>query len=311
MQGTVAILCSGQGGQHRKMFELVKDVEEAQPVFAAASEMLEQDPRKFVRDAELRRLYSDRNGQLLCCTQAMAVWAALLPVCPKRAVIAGYSVGELAAWGCAGALDAAAILRLAQQRSALMDAATPAGSGLAAVVGLREAALSPILKEHGTYFAIVNDVDSFVIGGRSDALDASCRDAAAKGATRTVRLRVAVPSHTPLMREAARQFRVALRDAAPRMPSDGYRLLSGIDGETVWDAEAGCDKLAYQICTTIHWAACLDSCCSAGAELALELGPGAALSHMATAFFPQGCSRSVEDFRTVDGLRAWLITKSQ
>ncbi len=309
MEQVVAILCSGQGNQHREMFDLVKDVEEARPVFAAASEQLGRDIRSFVREAELGELYSDRNGQLLCCTQALAFWAALKPVQPKKAVIAGYSVGELAAWGCAGALDAPATLRLARQRSAAMDAATPEGSGLAAIVGLLESELALIARNHGAYIAIVNAIDSFVIGGLGEALEASCKEAAAKGATRTVRLHVAVPSHTPLLQEAVQPFRAALRAAAPQAPPYGYRLLSGIDGETVWEPEAGCDKLANQICTTIHWAACLESCRAAGAVLALELGPGAALSHMAASFFPEGRSRSVEDFRTLDGLRGWLARR--
>jgi len=44
--------------------------------------------------------------------------------------------------------------------------------------------------------------------------------------------------------------------------------------------------------------------------LALELGPGRALSHMAEALFPVGGARSTEDFRTVAGLRAWLSRSS-
>jgi [acyl-carrier-protein] S-malonyltransferase len=83
--------------------------------------------------------------------------------------------------------------------------------------------------------------------------------------------------------------------------------LSGIDGDTVEDVETGCDKLARQICTTVDWAACLESCRSAEAELALELGPGTALSRMAAPLFPEGGVRSTEEFRTISGLRAWLL----
>jgi [acyl-carrier-protein] S-malonyltransferase len=70
--------------------------------------------------------------------------------------------------------------------------------------------------------------------------------------------------------------------------------------------ETGIDKLARQISTTIDWAACLERCRSAGAEAALELGPGTALSHMASAVFPDGRARAVEEFRTLTGLRNWL-----
>jgi [acyl-carrier-protein] S-malonyltransferase len=119
-------------------------------------------------------------------------------------------------------------------------------------------------------------------------------------------LPVAVPSHTPLLSKATEQFRAVLREACPQLPRAGYRLLSGIDGDTIHDIETGIDKLARQISTTIDWAACLESCRAAGAEAALELGPGTALSHMAAALFPDGRARAVEEFRTPAGLRSWL-----
>jgi [acyl-carrier-protein] S-malonyltransferase len=305
MSGIVAILCSGQGGQHAGMFDLVADCPAAQPVFAAASEQLGTDPRRLVRDGGAA-LFEDRVGQILCCTQALAIWTALEEERPARAVIAGYSIGELAAWGCAGAFDAKATMRLAMRRAEVMDEAAPKNCGLAGIVGLRRPVLESILARHAASIAIINDVDSFVVGGRVEALAATCPDAAAQGAIRTVMLRVSVPSHTSLLAQAVPAFRAALHEAAPRALSPRYRLLSGIDGDSVFDLEAGCDKLARQIATPINWAACLTACRAAGAEAALELGPGAALSHMAARVFPMGRARAAQDFRTLPGLRAWL-----
>jgi [acyl-carrier-protein] S-malonyltransferase len=288
------------------MFDLVANCPEAEPVFAVAAGVLGQDPRRFVRVAAPVDLFSDRSGQILCCTQALAARAALGGAWPARAVIAGYSVGELAAWGCAGAVDGPDILHLAQGRAAMMDAAAPSDGGLAAIVGLRRPTLEPILARDAVYIAIVDGLDTFVVGGHRAGLKAACEEAAARGARRTVSLRVAVPSHTPLLVEATAQFRAVLREASPRLPSASYRLLSGIDGETIYDIETGIDKLARQISATINWAACLESCRSAGAEAALELGPGTALSRMASALFPDGRARAVDEFRTLTGLRTWL-----
>ena len=187
-----------------------------------------------------------------------------------------------------------------------MDAVAPVDGGLAGIVGLSRAVLEPILQRHTTAIAIVNGADSFVIGGHADALDACCQEATASGATRAVRLRVAVPSHTTLLAAAVHVFRDALRDAAPRPPRSKIRLLTGIDGETVQDVESGCDKLARQICSPVDWVGCLESCQAAGARVALELGPGTALSRLAAPWFPGGYTRSTEEFRTVAGLHAWL-----
>lgn len=306
MRGLVAILCSGQGEQHPGMFDLIADCPEAEPIFAVAADALGMDPRRFVREASSEDLFSDVAGQVLCCTQALAGWAALGAGRPARAVFAGYSVGELAAWGCAGALDAKATLRLAVRRADVMDAAAPTDGGLAAVLGLTRKTLQPILTKHGVSIAIINGVDSFVVGGLRAQVEAACREAAARGARRTVGLNVAVPSHTPLLGKATEQFCAFLREAAPRMPCSGHRLLSGTEGDTIHDVANGINRLACQISSTIDWAACLESSRATGAEVALELGPGTALSRMALALFPDGRARSAEEFRSVAGLRAWL-----
>jgi [acyl-carrier-protein] S-malonyltransferase len=122
--------------------------------------------------------------------------------------------------------------------------------------------------------------------------------------------RLDATGHRPVAHASPKQgygaIRVTLREASPRLPRAGYRLLSGIDGETVLDIETGLDKLARQISTTIDWAACLESCRSAGAVAALELGPGTTLSRMASTLFPDGRARAVEEFRGLAGLRMWL-----
>src|SRR4029077_20609159 len=115
--------------------------------------VLGQDPRRFVREAAPADLFSDRSGQILCCTQALAARAALGTAWPARAVIAGYSIGELAAWGCAGAVDGPGLLRLAPRRAAVMDGPAPSDAGLAAIAALRRPTLEPILARHAVSIA--------------------------------------------------------------------------------------------------------------------------------------------------------------
>ena len=70
--------------------------------------------------------------------------------------------------------------------------------------------------------------------------------------------------------------------------------------------EAGLDKLAAQISQTVQWADCLQGCIEAGATAFLELGPGHALSGMVAGAWHDVATRSLEDFRTLQGARAWL-----
>lgn len=144
----VAILCSGQGAQAAGMFDLVGDAPEAMPVFAAARRGLDgRDPRDLIRHASESELHVNRVSQILCCTQALAYWAVLDPALPRPITAAGYSAGELAAWGVAGVIDAGTVLDLTAQRAALMDDATHAASGVAAVLGLPRAEIEAICRD--------------------------------------------------------------------------------------------------------------------------------------------------------------------
>lgn len=308
MSAPLAILCSGQGTQHVGMFDLVAQAPEAQAVLETAREILGgTDPRQFVREVDAATLFSNRIGQILCCTQALAAWSMIRAHLPSTTVVAGYSVGELAAWGCAGLLEPHEVLQLASHRAELMDEAGGSDTGLEAFVGLNQAQVEELCRPHGAHIAIVNGENFFIVGGKKEALQAMHDEANAGGASCATILRVAVASHTPLLAEASRRFDEALgRLNLSKKVLSGVRLLSGVDGEVVFDVQAGSRKLAAQISHPLHWAACLDGCRAAGASRVLEFGPGRALARMAGHTFPEARIRSVDDFRTPAGVVAWL-----
>jgi [acyl-carrier-protein] S-malonyltransferase len=309
---TLAVLCSGQGTQHAAMFELTAQAAAAAPVFQAAAELLGSDPRQWIKTATPSQIYANQSAQLLTCTQALAAWAALdlraqLPI--EELVVAGYSVGELAAWGCAGLLTAADVLRLSVSRAQTMDRAAGSDRGLAAVRGLSRVALDPLCRACECEIAIVLAVDNYIVGGRQSPLQELCWRAMQLGAVRATPLPIAVASHTSLMSAATGIFGTQLRATshAVEMPS-GVRLLSGLDGDAVTSVEAGLEKLARQISQTVDWSACLRACLEAGVTRVLELGPGRALTNLAREAMPDARCRSLEDFRSIDGVREWLAT---
>jgi [acyl-carrier-protein] S-malonyltransferase len=304
----IAILCSGQGAQDAAMFDLLADAPAAAPVFEAAKAVLGgADPRDLVRQQSSAAIHADRLGQILCCTQTLAAWAVIGELVARPVLVAGYSIGELGAWGVAGLFDAAALLGLAAQRATAMDEATTAPSGLAAVRGLTRARLEPICRAHGCFIAIINGPDQMLVGGTRAALAPLLQDCTAAGAERTTLLPVAVASHTPLLAAASDRFARVL-DAAPTsaaLPS-GVRLLSGIDAAPVLDIAAGKAKLARQIQQTVDWAACMDACQAAGIGKVIELGPGSALCRIARDALPGVDAHSVFDFHALAGFVAWV-----
>jgi [acyl-carrier-protein] S-malonyltransferase len=304
----LAILCSGQGRQHPDMFALTGSAPEAAGIFAHAGRLLGgRDPRDFVRREADEALHRNRAGQLLCTAQALAAAAALREAMPGRIIVAGYSVGEVAAWGVGGLLTATNTLDLVARRAEVMDAATQPGDGLMFVRGLSRDDIDRLCQCHEAAVAIVNPGDGFVLGGSRVALQAIADEAKAMHAARIVDLPVEVASHTKRLVAASAAFRESLRRVSVAFPpAAGTRILSGVDAATVISAAAGLDKLADQISQTVQWASCLQACIEAGATAFLELGPGHALSGMVAGVSRDVPTRALEDFRSLQGARAWL-----
>jgi [acyl-carrier-protein] S-malonyltransferase len=100
--------------------------------------------------------------------------------------------------------------RLVRERGRLMQAAAPAGVGaMAAVLGAEDALVAvcrEVSSDHVVVPANYNSPGQIVIGGHAVAVDARPGLLAKRGVRKAVKLAVSVPSHTPLMREAANRL---------------------------------------------------------------------------------------------------------
>ncbi len=307
MAGRLLILCPGQGAQHPAMFDMAR----GDP---AASRLLEawfDDPGLA---APLRESlggparFSNRVAQPSIVAATLAMWTALRELAPMPALVAGYSIGELAAWGVAGALDPTATVRLAVERARLMDACMASGppQGMVALSDMPIGGTGALLQRFGFYAAIVTGDDTLVAGGPAGQREALADAAIALGGRATV-LPVEVASHTPLMAGAVTPFAALLQGQSWSAPA--FPVLSGISAEALQDASLAVDHLARQLAQPIRWKDCMDACVEAGVTVALELGPGAALSRMLQARHPDIACRSITEFRSLDGVCSWLGRK--
>lgn len=297
---SLALLCPGQGAQHAAMFDRVRDLAAARPVLDATSELLGRDV--FAAAAADDR-FDNVRAQPLLCAASLAHWQGLREVLPTPTVIAGYSIGELAAHAIAGGVDAATCLALAAQRALLMDSASPADAGLQAVLGLERHVLQPLCDLHGAHVAIANGQDHFIVGGTHASLQRLADAARPQGAD--IRpLQVHVPAHTPLLAAAVAPFAAALDASplqAPRLP-----LLAGIDARPVRDRATAVHTLSAQLAQTIEWAQVMRQAFERGARVFLQLGPGNALARMVAPAYPCCEVRAVEEFQSLEGAAAWV-----
>lgn len=309
MMNRVAILCSGQAGQHAGMFDLAReDVRVAQLLQAWPLEELCGHPLTEIL-ADEKLLFANPIAQPLVVASILATWEAVKSIVPKPVVVAGYSIGELASWAVAGALSAEEAIRLAALRANLLQACiAPDQPQVMLAISLSQALvqmteIQPLLDAHGFYTAIEIDEDSVIAGGllkQADALEAAIHQAGGK----VTRLPIEIASHTPWMQAAVDPFEVAIASRgiqAPLLP-----VLAGISGARLLDKNAASGHLSRQLAEPIRWQAVMDSLPEAGVTMVLELGPGAALARMLKTRHPHIQCRSVAEFRSLTGIRKWV-----
>ena len=302
----LAVLCPGQGGQRAGMADLAAATAAGADVLRRASAAAGRDLAALAR-AGGPETFRNAVAQPLLCAVELATWAALRDALPPPRVLAGYSLGELAAYACAGALGPQDVAALAARRAALMDgAAAGRPGGLVALRGLALAQAEALARGAGAAVAIVNGPDHCVVGGPEDALRALA-DTAARAGAKAQRLFVDVPAHTPALAAAVGPFAEALSASALRDPD--VPVLAGVSGEPVRDRAGAVSALSRQLAGRVEWARCLVAAAELGCTVFLELGPGSALTRMVAEALPEAAARSVEDFRTVDGVRRWVASR--
>ncbi|MDH2327691.1 acyltransferase domain-containing protein [Cereibacter sp. SYSU M97828] len=280
----LGLLFPGQSAQGAEALRKLLPYRETAPVFAALEQAVGMPLDGILNAGD--RLFDNALAQPLVCALELAAAAVLDPAAE---VCAGYSIGELAAYGFAGSLTVPEVLRLARIRAEAMDAASDLPQMMVAVRGT-----VPALPE-GAYVAIRNAPDRVVVAGGAEAVRALT------GGSVTV-LPVRIASHTLLMAPAMPVFRRALEAADFRAPS--RRVLAGIDGAPVLSRDRAIDTLSRQLCQTVEWEACMIGLEEGGCTAAVELPPGSNLSRMLR---DRGMiARAFDDFQSADGLARWI-----
>ena len=202
----------------------------------------------------------------------------------KPSVLAGHSLGEYTALVAAGALSLKDGAHLVRIRGQLMQDAAPAGVGaMAAVLGAEDALVLEVCEAVSGAEVVVpanfNSPGQIVIGGHAAAVDAALAMLAGKGVRKAVKLAVSVPSHTPLMREAANRLAETMAGLHWNLPA--LPVVQNVDAETHGSVEAIRDALVRQLYLPVQWTGCVQALAARGAVRVAECGPGKVLAGLA------------------------------
>jgi len=302
-----ALLFSGQASQHPAMLPWLESEPAAVDILRGMSNRLGLDWRAQLHDADQRS--NNAFAQVLITGTSLAAWAALQSQLAERpAVVAGYSVGELPAFACAGVFSAEQALTLAAHRASLMDAAVSGlNTGLLSVSGLPEAAVLAACTGLQLECAIRISASQGLFAGSDDTLSKAAHLLVALGAV-CKRLDIRVASHSSWMRPAALVFSEVL---GPLMfaPPTAPIALNALGVLSRKPAELGV-ALSQQIASTVQWSACLEAVAERQVNCVLEIGAGSALARMWNERFPHIPARSLDEFQHLTGAVNWVQKNS-
>ncbi|KRG66993.1 malonyl CoA-ACP transacylase [Stenotrophomonas terrae] len=279
----LAFVFPGQGSQSIGMLaELAELHPQVRDTFAEASEGAGVDLWALSQGGPEEQLNRTEFTQPALLAASIAVWRLWnAQGGAQPAVLAGHSLGEYTALVAAGALtlhDGAHLVRL---RGQLMQDAAPTGVGaMAAVLGAEDALVLEVCAEAAGSQVVVpanfNSPGQIVIGGDAAAVDRALALLAEKGVRKAVKLAVSVPSHTPLMREAANRLAAVMEGLAWQQPS--LPVIQNVDAQVHEGVDAIRQALVQQLYQPVQWTGCVQALAARGVTRVAECGPGKVLT---------------------------------
>lgn len=280
---SLAFVFPGQGSQSLGMLASLSDQYPiVKETFVEASEGAVIDLWALSQGGPEEMLNRTEYTQPALLAAGVAVWRVWQASgAANPSLLAGHSLGEYSALVAAGAIkliDAAHLVRI---RGQAMQASAPTGVGaMAAVIGADDELVESICREvsgeHVVVPANYNSPGQIVIGGHVAAVDMALAKLAEAGVRKTVKLAVSVPSHTPLMREAANRLEEAM--AAYRWQQPAIPVVQNVDGRVHPSTDEIRDALVRQLYLPVRWTQCMQALIDAGVSRCGECGPGKVLS---------------------------------
>lgn len=302
----LALLAPGQGSQTPGMLAPWLELPGAADRLATWSQISGLDLARLGTTATAEEITDTAVTQPLVVAATLLAYEELTKRgVPQTAetIVAGHSVGEIAAYAIAGVISADDAVKLAATRGAEMaKACAVEPTGMSAVLGGDEAEVLARLESLDLVPANRNAAGQIVAAGAVAALEKLAEDPPAKARVR--QLATAGAFHTHYMASALDAYAAAAESVTTSEPT--ATLLSNADGRPVASAADAMEKLVSQLTKPVRWDLCTATMRDrfSGAERAgiVEFPPAGTLVGIAKRELKGTPTRAVKAPADLDGL---------
>jgi [acyl-carrier-protein] S-malonyltransferase len=291
----IAFCFPGQGSQDVGMGRAIAaEFPDARAAYDEASEAVGFDVAKLCFEGSIEELTRTELQQPALVATSIACLRAVRTTGIEPDYVIGHSVGEYSALAAADAIGTGEAVALVRTRGeAMAEAARETPGAMAAVIGLEDAVVEELCGAiEGVWPANYNCPGQIVVSGENAAVDRLLEEAAARGARKTVKLRVSGAFHSPLVARAAERLRPALSKATWRDPAPPF--MSTVSAR-IEDAQRIGSLLVEQLTGPVRFTHAVRGLMKDGVEMFVEIGPGQVLSGLL-----RRCDRSLRTISVGD-----------
>lgn len=240
------------------------------------------DMRHYGAEADAETIRDTAIAQPLLVASALACFEELFDdheqAVAAVGVLAGHSVGELAAAALAGVVSAESAMVLVRERGlAMAEASRTRSTSMTAVIGGKPEEVLATIDAIGLTPANNNGRGQIVAAGTIEQLEALA--ASPPQRARLIPLSVAGAFHTVHMRPAVSHLRSLAEAVDVEDPS--IPLLSNSDGARVGNGRDALDRIVGQVANPVRWDLCMETMTDMAVTGLLELTPSGTLTGIA------------------------------
>ncbi len=282
MGDTTVYMFPGQGSQSVGMRNRLGGLSDGQrELFIEADGILGFSLGELIDNGPEEELTRTANAQPALLVMDIAFARGLDDRGEKADIVMGHSLGEYAALVHSGVIPFGDAVRIVRRRGELMESAVTDTPGkMAAVIGAEPESLRGIMAECAAgqvlETANYNSPSQVVISGEAAAVDRAVEEINRRGTGKAIGLNVAGPFHSSLMKAAAGEFEIFLRDYTFNAPRIAF--IDNVSGGIEKDPDRIREKLVLQLYSPVQWERSVLTARDSGAALFIESGPGSVLS---------------------------------